>query len=388
MTAEGRTSQVWRFVVAASLIVALTATQVAAAHGSLLRVRGYPKVYRISSLSSVSCVSKRWCMAVGSTTTSVLKSPTASEQGQPEPLVELWNGSRWRKVAAWTFTNDPAASVFCVTWQFCVAVGTVPYIHVWNGVTWQLDWSDPDIYNGSLAGVSCTSTTRCVAVGELAFGGMIVVTLDGSNWSIRTSTVFGSKSGLYGVSCASGRLCEAIGTSGTAPIAVAISPRDLSRQATPSQSNGTVLGSVYCFGPSNCVAVGRAGRIPRWHSLADRFSGKTWTESIVPGPRGYFDADNAVACVRDGSCLAVGWRTPSSEDTSPLPAAQIMSSTGTWNASAPLSIPQAYFTDDSCVSAKWCMAVGLQNRVVGLVGNRTFAEVENEGVWRLVSTPN
>jgi hypothetical protein len=62
--------------------------------------------------------------------------------------------------------------VSCMSTTACVAVGDagsevhlVPIVERWDGRGWRLEASARGVHDGTLLGVSCTSSTTCVAVG-------------------------------------------------------------------------------------------------------------------------------------------------------------------------------------------------------------------------------
>src|SRR5207248_1044310 len=115
---------------------------------------------RTSELSSVSCTSRSDCTAVGRT--------------GAYPLVESWNGKRWAIQSNPGHNGDGLFSVSCGAAKRCEAVGAValggqkegPFAESWNGITWALEPSaSPRGATGTLNGVSCPSSTACMAVG-------------------------------------------------------------------------------------------------------------------------------------------------------------------------------------------------------------------------------
>ena len=160
-------------------------------------------------LQGVSCVSSLACTAVGYSISSV---------GETTVLVDAWNGTAWS-------TQDTQAtlgvlnSVSC-TPTSCVAVGQYNLVEVWNGSTWSAE-STPSPSGASysdLAGISCSSSTVCVAVGySFTTGNPIPLTLaevwDGTGWSIQpTPNPTGAQySYLKSVSCPSASACAAVG---------------------------------------------------------------------------------------------------------------------------------------------------------------------------------
>lgn len=88
-------------------------------------------------LSSVSCVTSRYCVAVGTDL-------NGASNGTGVPLIQTWNGSAWKTVA----TKPLGAKDFpellgvsCASVTACVAVGfyltgtgkAVPFAEIWNG---------------------------------------------------------------------------------------------------------------------------------------------------------------------------------------------------------------------------------------------------------------
>ena len=120
-----------------------------------------------SFLSSVSCVSTSWCVAVGS---------TGGDYGV-ETLIETWDGSSWSVVESPNDGNSALQSVSCTSASSCVAVGflavsffsTEMLVQVWDSVTWS---TLPNPTSGGtgdrLDGASCLSEAWCVGVGMKA----------------------------------------------------------------------------------------------------------------------------------------------------------------------------------------------------------------------------
>src|ERR1019366_2692233 len=89
-------------------------------------------------------------------------------------------------------------SVSCTSTTFCVAVGEVfpsenatTLVESWNGSAWVIIPSPNKSDESFLNGVSCTSSTRCVAVGSYAntteFQRTLTESWNGSAWSIVAS---------------------------------------------------------------------------------------------------------------------------------------------------------------------------------------------------------
>ena len=78
------------------------------------------QAHRVPTLASVSCVSVSFCLAVGD----AQRPPGARPGGTDQALAELWDGARWRVIRP----VDPARrtalpGVSCVSARYCLAVG-------------------------------------------------------------------------------------------------------------------------------------------------------------------------------------------------------------------------------------------------------------------------
>jgi hypothetical protein len=116
-------------------------------------------------LSSVSCISDVWCVAVGT---------AADDHGNNVAFIASWDGSTWTVA---NVTPAPAAetidlnSISCVSEIACTAVGSAggdpsDLVERWNGSTWSVD-PGPQVPPGTaLDGVSCTSDGSCTVVGS------------------------------------------------------------------------------------------------------------------------------------------------------------------------------------------------------------------------------
>jgi len=127
-----------------------------------------------SDLDGVSCVSNRFCVAVGSYVA-----------GQTRSLSELWNGSVWSLVPSPKLGgpqySGSLSSVSCVSTQDCAAVGSkygargfqfpTTVAESWNGTSWiiQSSANSPGAAYTYLDGVSCLQSGRCFAVGASGY---------------------------------------------------------------------------------------------------------------------------------------------------------------------------------------------------------------------------
>jgi hypothetical protein len=252
-------------------------------------VRSSPDVgLATNQLNGISCPGAGRCVAVGYADT---KAGT--------PLVIGHSGTTWKL----SYLRSPALrsttvlnAVSCVA-RFCMAVGSyvVPStlaVHAlakrWSGTKWKaappISPSDETILNG----VSCSSSTFCVAVGmDFIAGTTVVETWDSGTWMVQPSySPTGESSSLNGVSCVSRSFCMATGyvEDPTTQLETALVERwngTSAVQVTPSTPGvpnaGSSLSGVSCPQIKFCVAVGQ---------YLDPASGATWT--LVERWNGYF----------------------------------------------------------------------------------------------------
>ncbi len=246
-------------VLAAAVAVALL-TSPAVATPALAAARAGPD--RTASLDGVSCPRFSMCVAVGGI--------AVGRSGRT--LAELWNGVRWRRLAT-------------------------PQVAGAN-------------LRSGLRAVSCTSRTRCVAVGDVTNTRSFVDTgiierWDGSRWRrllirIPAGTAFRS------VSCA-GRSCMIVGAVRNGrPAAMQLAGDKLRSRVPPVPWRGSVVfgwfSGVYCTAPNRCMAVGTSS----WGAFAESWNGTRWR---ITGEwkAGVFQYQlDSVACASATRCLAVG----------------------------------------------------------------------------------
>lgn len=182
-----------------------------------------------SGLSGVACTSPSSCVAVGG----AIGVPGRPADVADVPVVETLNNGTWSATdTAVPLPTGPAgtngwlSAVSCLSARSCVAVGDYSFgdgpdhalIETFSGSSWSLAQS-PYIANlqSSLSGVSCSSPTRCAAVG-VAFRGLtdhaLIETLTDGAWVLTTGAALPSHSGnsnLSAISCNLVGLCLAVG---------------------------------------------------------------------------------------------------------------------------------------------------------------------------------
>jgi hypothetical protein len=311
---------------------------------SVLAERGSPGSWSVTpapipsgvyaaTLTSVSCPSTTFCMAVGNTAQTVFSTSR-------EPLAEIWNGSSWQLVPLpdpGTNFGNQLVSVSCASQAFCVAIGSAvqksgsnyaadQLVETWSAGSWQ-------IASGTLialspndetqAAVSCVTTTFCLAVGGRHNGKPDTLALSGATWT--TASQPGLISGLAAVSCTSASWCMAVGgtvTDPAQPVAAAwtgsrwtkLSPR----KPSPAGGGGDPLTGVSCTAPRACVAVGdalisEAGAeniedVSR--PFADSLRRAVWTVVNLPQPaRNLGSGLGGISCSATNTCVAAGSTT-------------------------------------------------------------------------------
>lgn len=179
-----------------------------------------PKVYT-AGFSDVSCASDSSCVAVGSM--------RKCRRCGALAIAATWDG------AGWTLTHAPASPgpsssalshVSCGAADRCLAIGfsqdesfDYPVVERWNGARWRLEPSPlpPDAAGSHTENVACARKFDCVVVGSWygpddgppLFGEMIA-TFDGSAWSYPTIPTL-TRGDLFGVDCFDARHCAAVG---------------------------------------------------------------------------------------------------------------------------------------------------------------------------------
>jgi hypothetical protein len=353
---------------------------------------------QVNELFGVSCTKATFCMATGVF--------VAAAVGHT--LAEKWNGTAWKLVTS----PDPSAQtnvlsgVRCVSSAFCMAVGyqagasgTGTLAEKWNGKSWALVTSaDPSTSQASqLTAVSCSSSSFCTAVGYY-FNGNVDQTLaekwNGTNWSLTKSpnSSLTQSNWLYGVSCTSSSRCVNVGYySGSTGNNQTLAERwngkswaKLSAQNVGGPSDNNLSG-VSCAGTAFCMAVGDVAATAADQTLIEKWNGTRWATVKSPSSSSTHGTDlSDVSCVSAKFCMAVG---------SFGNGTVAQNWTEKWNGSkwAKVSAPDTSATQTnflswvSCVSATFCMAVGTASN--GTTG-QTLAEKWNGKRWTLLSTPD
>jgi hypothetical protein len=213
-----------------------------------------------------------------------------------------------------------------------------------------LQWTNaqaaPGTGSNQLNDVSCTSASFCAAVGVQNFttgGGTLTELWNGTAWTVVPS-------------------------------------------ANLPATSGDNLLSVSCVGPSFCLAVGGTSAAP----IAETWNGTAWTLVTVAVPTGVTSSDlSSVSCVATNVCQVLG--TSVTGGTGSIFGNQwngttlSLTTAATPPSSATTPIPEALGI--SCVTATWCLAVGVNDVQVPATAT-AFSELWNGTTWALVTTPS
>ncbi len=325
--------------------------------------------------------------------------------------VALQSGTAEAAPSVWSVTSSPTPAdisglvylngVSCASSTSCMAVGYYyngsPYqtlIESWNGTNWSIVPSpDPSSNYNYLYGVSCVSSIDCVAVGSYfdssADRGLqtLVESWNGTDWSIISSPDQSSSDNvLQGVSCTRSTDCVAVGWGTTALIE---SWNGSSWSIVPGPSAGLLLG-VSCSRSNSCEAVGfrdssRPGK--ELKTLVDSWNGTTWSSSSSPSP-GESDTLNNVSCASSASCIAVG---TASYGGQPPQGSLIESWNGT-NWSVDSAAVKGSFGNGlggvSCITSTDCVAVGDYFTNRRGTAEETLVESWDGSAWSVTPSPN
>jgi hypothetical protein len=208
-----------------------------------------------SRLDAVSCTATLVCVAVG----------MFAANGRPKTLVERWNGTTLSVVASPSHpilgAGDALVSVSCPSATSCVAAGNyllgdvgrpATLVERWNGTQWSMVTSrDPNRSYAELKGISCATTTNCMAAGDsfaptapppYGFVGSkaLIERWNGTAWSI----IAGPNAGTY-----------------------------------------TSLSAVKCVNATTCFAAGHGSAASgAWNALIERWNGTTWKVVVNANP--------------------------------------------------------------------------------------------------------
>ena len=327
-----------------------------------------------ASLAAVSCPSKGPCYAVGS-------QDGAVDQGGRFLVVAISGTAVTQvKVPGPKFIEAQLDGISCPTSTFCVAVGQTtdeygaeqhPAALVMRSGVWRQVGTAGLAAGASLSGVDCRSSTDCVAVGTRSYSSRTLAErFDGTHWTtIRTANPGSGLNVLVGVSCHTSSFCMAVGDVGDyveGTLAERYDGHRFVAVRTPDPSSGgNALTGVSCTTTRSCVAVGTApGDGGQGATLAEVWNGREFsvsrsTSPIIGHPHYRIDVLEGVSCPAVRQCAAVG---VSGYETS---LGETLSSR-TWRNLIPGRQPRAsWLIGVSCARRGACDAVGFSSPDAG-----------------------
>jgi hypothetical protein len=396
----------WSRIVPATIAVAATSalTLLTAGSASAASAGTYE-----SSLAGVSCPSATDCLAVGWSASTVSGLST---------LGEVWNGTAWKIVP----TPPPSGPGFggqlnaisCTSGSDCMAVGQgnigsakgirrmYPLAEAWNGTKWTIV-PTPKLSQkaASLNGVSCASSTSCVAVGwQGPLHNTTQLTLaeswNGSTWAVVPTPKPSASGGasLNAVSCLSATNCIAAGDDGysnqlvtSLTLAEKWNGSSWTQLATPTPGGNGSFGGVTCPSATDCIAVGQhVNQYGAGVTFVAVWNGTTWTAQPSPSPAGSVAAGlGSISCTSAAACMATGSAFDQIGET-------LETLAESWNGQVwtKLRTPSPRYTNElngvACTSASNCQSVGDTSGEEGK--EVTLGVAWNGTKWSMVSTPN
>jgi hypothetical protein len=249
-----------------------------------------------SALKGLSCTSSTACEAVGS---------FENSSGVTVPLAEKYSGSwsLQEPPAPTGAKSSILRGVSCISSTSCEAAGsfvnasgvTVPLAESWNGTSWSVQ--QPPVPTGatqsSLEAISCVSSTSCKAAGSFVNASGVAEALieswNGTSWSVQEPPApsGSTRTVLTGVSCPSSTVCIATGnftnSAGKAvPLGESWNGTSWSSQEPPLPTGATAgkLASVSCASTTVCEGFGYSNA--KGEALAERWNGSSWSTQPVP----------------------------------------------------------------------------------------------------------
>lgn len=295
----------------------------------------------------------------------------------------------------------------CTTWTAYGAVAR-PLVQTLAGGVWTV--ANPPLpsdagpyYTASLSGVACASATTCVAAGRYwdrstrdSLLRPLLETLNAGTWTPTSpplpANAFRGFAELSGVSCASTTVCIAVGyypdnvSAYARPLAETLvdgvwTPTTL---PLPDEAFEARLDSASCVSATACTAYGSymaadGSLLP----LVETLVGSVWTPTSLPLPDGEqtFYQSGGVSCASATTCTATGTYIDANGVTLPFAASL---AAGVWTSTKlPLPVDSALGGQSlavSCASATTCTAVGS-------AGDLPLVQTLAGGVWTATSAP-
>jgi hypothetical protein len=342
-----------------------------------------------TGMPMISCVMAVDCLGVegGSSLTS---------GGPATPTrVARWNGSTWKNIGVALPAGAKSVDlngVSCRSATSCLVVGDYykstsetapdyPLALTYNGTSLRPTAAVPvpkGVSGVTLDGVSCTSTTHCVAVGtangDTSLPGTelevaMIETWNGAKWTLHNVTSSGSSAPqAAGVSCATPTFCVLDGTSitisgETASVGTWLASWNGTKLTTMKSAISVEPTAVSCATTSNCAVTGvdlELASATTTSALTEIWNGTSWRLAKVAWPKGTANSFLlGLSCYAAHSCQAVGMDGPASGTSADALA---VSFNGTASKVQALAAPAKGYSDMfssvSCLPWGSCVAVG------------------------------
>jgi hypothetical protein len=256
-------------------------------------------------LNGVSCASAARCIAVGSGNAQAL-----AESWNGTTWTQLTVATPAGAV------TTAFQQVWCSLANSCSAVGNysdssgnvLPLYETWDGTSWTIQpvTTLPAGYsNFALFDVQCTAAAHCTAVGKATVTGgsaPFAVRWDGTTATAQSPPQHGAglNTNLYGISCPTTTLCLAAGTESLGGPDV-WERWDGTSWTVQTDPPGYNIRTIYCTTPEVCRVLGGVYKVYEW-------DGTTWTTQATmatPNTLGN-TAPQSLSCVSLNWCMAVG----------------------------------------------------------------------------------
>jgi hypothetical protein len=320
-----------------------------------------------AALSGVSCTSSSFCLGVG----------VYGKAGAERTFGERWNGGSTSLVTAAPaagYTETELNGISCVSTSFCVAVGRYykagadhMILDKWNG-TALASMSVPHLFGPGatldLYSISCKGTTFCMAVGFYTAEPTYPFSMEwnGSAWTEQTVPAPSSTEDmqLSGVSCTSASFCMAVGYTGNNQLIVRWNGSSWS--IVDDTTSGISPVAVRCRSTTFCMAVGTSySGGPNENSLAEEWNGSTWSVLTSPNVSGQSTWLESVSCTGSSFCMASGYSYEESIDIDSTLSERWNGTTWSIVPTVNPTSPYDLLPGVSCAasgSAEFCLAVG------------------------------
>ena len=341
-------------------------------NGTDWKVQSTANPAKISAqLNGIDCVSTTSCAAVGFSQN--LPSGGGggggiAQQGVLEPghFGRLPNGQAPSRQVPLTLVPNAGASGSAIPLKFTLA-------EIWNGRSWTMQATpNPQAAYSQLNGISCVTSTNCIAVGSSTTNLGATTTLaeawNGTTWSIvATPNPAGATSSqLNGVACASSQTCIAVGSSTGASGSVTLAETwngttwAVVTTPNPAGASSSQLNGLACHAAASCMAVGSSTDASgTTTTLGETWDGITWAIDTTANKTGSSYSELlAISCTSATSCIATGDALHSTSDVVPLVEAFNSPSWTLESVDVSAGAVDTYLAAVSCPEATACTAVG------------------------------